>query len=356
MNQLSRTRMHWDRPRLVVICAVLFSVLIMESVRADEVVLVPGAGTRAPGGRVRGRITTESPESVRVDNQTIPLEEIEEIRYTTPGAEYTQAVSRSNSPDGVERTIELFEEAAEKAQNPLVRQDAQYRRAEVLRRQAQRDPEYRPKALEAFRSIVRELPQSRHVGPSLRQLALMEIEAQEFDEAEATLNEFGKLGWASNEAAILQARLMAKRGQSEAALEALDGLLNRLPDNSSSALLATLAKSEALVGLGKFDEAEQLAEDLIETSDPEDAQTLAPAYNTLGDCLRAAGKPQEALFAYLHTDIFYSDSGEEHARALASIAQLWQVLNRSDRAAEVVDRLRNEHPNSNYLGAVGTAP
>ena len=91
---------------------------------------------------------------------------------------------------------------------------------------------------------------------------------------------------------------------------------------------------------------------MIDGADPEDAETLAPAYNTLGDCLRAAGNPRDALFAYLHTDILYPSQADEHARALAAIAQLWRVLNRGDRSSAVIERLKAEYPNSPYLAAV----
>ncbi len=76
---------------------------------------------------------------------------------------------------------------------------------------------------------------------------------------------------------------------------------------------------------------------MIKAAPAEDAATQAAAHNTLGDCLRAAGRPKEALYAYLHTDILFSKEKDEHAKALAQIAQLWRdpQLNRPDRAEEV---------------------
>ena len=53
-----------------------------------------------------------------------------------------------------------------------------------------------------------------------------------------------------------------------------------------------LAKSESLVGLKKFTEAETLVREVILGSPAEDAEAQAPAYNTLGDCLRTAINPR----------------------------------------------------------------
>ena len=87
-------------------------------------------------------------------------------------------------------------------------------------------------------------------------------------------------------------------------------------------------------------------------------QTQSAAYNTLGDCLRAAGKPKEALDAYLHTDILYARDKEQHPRALAHISQLWRTLKRDDRADEVWQQLKKDYPNSKWLSAArsSTAP
>ena len=55
---------------------------------------------------------------------------------------------------------------------------------------------------------------------------------------------------------------------------------------------------------------------MIQAAPAEDVPAQAAAYNTLGDCLRAANRPKDALLAYLHTDLLYSKDKEEHPRAL----------------------------------------
>ena len=86
--------------------------------------------------------------------------------------------------------------------------------------------------------------------------------------------------------------------------------------------------------------------EVIQGNPPEDAAAQAPAYNTLGDCLRAANRPKDALFAYLHTDLLYSKDKEEHPRALHQIAELYRQLKQDGRADEFAQRLKQEYPRS----------
>ena len=114
---------------------------------------------------------------------------------------------------------------------------------------------------------------------------------------------------------------------------------------------ARLAKAEALASQKKYDDAEKLAREAIAAAGTEDAEAQAAAYNTLGDTLRAAGKPKDALLAYLHTDLLYAKDRDEHARALSQIAALWRELKRDDRADEALDRLKHEYPASPWLAS-----
>jgi tetratricopeptide (TPR) repeat protein len=334
--------------------AALVALAMAGPVFGDEVVLVPGSTEAASGGRIRGKIDRETPEVVRIDGRDVALDQVAEVSYDNTGVSYSQARLQENNGD-LPRAAELYQKAAGEASNPLVVQDARFRRAAVLARIAQGNSSRQDEAIEALRSITTELSSSRHVGPSLELLARLQLQAEEFDAANATLGNLAKLGWAADRAAVLRSRVMVERGQSEQALRDLDTLIGRLPEGAEARRRASLARAEALAELKRFDEATQAAQAVIEAAGPEDAETLAPAYNTLGDCLRAAGKPRDALFAYLKTDILYPGPADEHARALASIAQLWRVLNQNERANRVVERLQEEYPGSPYLSSA-TAP
>ena len=53
---------------------------------------------------------------------------------------------------------------------------------------------------------------------------------------------------------------------------------------------------------------------------------MASAYNTLGDCLRAAGRPKDALIAYLHTDVLFAKDKEQHPRAPETLPHSVEML------------------------------
>jgi tetratricopeptide (TPR) repeat protein len=150
---------------------------------------------------------------------------------------------------------------------------------------------------------------------------------------------------------VLEARVQAKAGDHDAAISALDAILAAAPKGSAQAREATLAKAESLAATKKFAEAEAAVQEVIAESDPEDDAIQAEAHNTLGDCLRAAGRPKDALIAYLKTDVLYDGARDQHARALAQIAALWTELKQDARASEVRARLKQLYPQSPYAKA-----
>ena len=110
-----------------------------------------------------------------------------------------------------------------------------------------------------------------------------------------------------------------------------------------------MAKAESLAALSKFDDAEKLAREVIKNASAEDSAAQAVAWNTLGDCLREANKPKEALLAYLRTDLLYGDDKEQHARALSEIVRLFRRLKQDDRADEIYARLKQDFPASPWF-------
>ena len=116
-------------------------------------------------------------------------------------------------------------------------------------------------------------------------------------------------------AAVLRTKLLARQNKHKEAIVELDKLIAGSPKGSERLRAAQLAKAESLAAMKDYTKAETLLREVIQATPPEDAAGQAPAYNTLGDCLRAANRPKDALLAYLHTDLLYSKDKEEHPRA-----------------------------------------
>lgn len=318
---------------------------------ADEVRLVPGSSIQAAGDRLRGSIDRETPNEVVIGGKSVPIDQIESVEYDGAPVSLSQARLQEANGDPA-RAMELYQKAATEAGNkPLIAQAARFGRARVAARQALADPARRPAAIRDLEGLSAGLATTRHHGPLLELLADLYEATDQVEKADQALEKLGQLGWAADRATIRRATLQARRGEPEAALQTIDRLIAGQPEGSPGRARALLGRAEALAALKRYDEAEGAVRELIAATGPEDAAALATAYNTLGSCLRAAGRGRDALFAYLHTDILYPGSAEEHAEALAQIAALWAELERSDRSAEAVERLKREYPNSPQAAA-----
>ena len=326
---------------------------------ADDVNLVPGTTFKqAIGGRVKGQVQSESPSEVVVilgtNNTSVPTDQIQSIRYDGQSASFPLAEAREASGQLAE-AAELFKKAAtDSAGKPFAAQAAQFREAEVLTELAMVEPDRVKEAKDKLNRFLTAYPASRHLASARACQARLLLHAGDFAGAEAAIADLAKLPRGAERAAVLRTRALGKQGKHAEAITQLDKLIAGAPKGSERQRAAQLAKAENLAAMKQFKEAESLLHEVILGNPPEDAAAQAPAYNTLGDCLRAANRPTEALFAYLHTDLLYSKSKEEHPRALHHIVELYHLLKQDGHADEVAQRLKQEYPRSPWTSARST--
>ncbi|MBX6313681.1 MAG: tetratricopeptide repeat protein [Isosphaeraceae bacterium] len=322
---------------------------------ADEVVLIPNATLKIPGGRVRGTIKSESPTEVVIQPttgapMTIPVDQIEAITYE--GEPATMALARTRAENSPAEAADLFKKAAtEAAGKPYIVQAALFGQAEAIAQLALAAPNRLNEAIALLETFHKTYPVARQKAQVLELLARLSLLKDDPNAADRYLAELEKIAWAKDRAVILRADVLAARGQYEEAISRLDKIIADSKDNADQARRAKLAKAKALAGQKKFEDAEKTVREVIQDAPPEAAEIQAVAYNTLGDCLRAAGRPKDALFAYLKTDLLFDKDKEQHARAMAEIIQLWRLLKRDDRADEYQERLRQLYPQSPFSSA-----
>jgi tetratricopeptide (TPR) repeat protein len=322
-------------------------------IRGDEVLLIPGTTFKqAIGGKVLGQVQSESPTEVVVKlgvNETkVPTDQISSIRYDSQTATFQLAAARESGGQLAE-AAELFKKAAtETAGRPFPQQTALFREAEILSDLALIEPDRTKEAKEKLNQFLRSYPGSRHIAAAREAMARLQLHTDDFPGAEASVSELAKLPKAADRAAVLRTKILARQGKHTEAISELDRLISTAPKGSQRQRGAILAKAESLAGLKKYQEAETLVRQVIQENPAEDAAVQAPAYNTLGDCLRAANRPKEALIAYLHTDLLYSKDKEEHPRALHEIEALFRQLKQDSRADEFAQRLKQEYPRSTW--------
>lgn len=321
---------------------------------ADEVILIPNATFKVPGGRVRGNIEAETPNVVKIQpgagaSQEIPIDQIDSISYAGQPAMFQLAETSETQGNLVEAIDRYKKVAAEASGLPLAAQAAQFGAARALANLATASPNRTDEALKALDAFLKAHPKTRHQGPALQLIARLALQKGDTARADSALNELASIPWAADRAAVLKTRVLAKKGENEAAVKQLDAIIAAAPKGSEKAVEAQLTRAECLVALKKFSDAESSVRSVIKDLPPENAVLQAHASNTLGDCLRAAGRPKDALKAYLRTDILFDKDKEEHARAMSQIAQVWRELKRDDRADEVIERLKQQYPQSPWL-------
>ncbi len=108
-------------------------------------------------------------------------------------------------------------------------------------------------------------------------------------------------------------------------------------------LAATLGKARCQAAAGKHEEAVAMIRDVIAKGDPEQVEIMAETYNALGLAHRQAGRSKDAILAFLHVDLLYFGSATEHIAALRNLVQLWNEVQKPERADEAAEILKNRY-------------
>ncbi len=325
---------------------------------ADTIYVVPDTKVKnVIGGAVRGSIQGETTDAIQVRVGTtlvnVPTADVASVTYDGQPASFGLAETRENAGQLAEAAEQYKKAAADAANRPFLAQAAQFGQARVVAELAFSDASRRAEAVSLLTAFTRKYPNSRHTVAALEVQAKLQLQAGSVAELEQTLSQIAATPRGADRAAVLRVKIFTRQGEHEKALAALEPLITSAPEGSVKKRDALLAKAESLVAVKKYTEAETTLRGVIKAAGAEDAATQAVAYNTLGDCLRAANKPKDALYAYLHTDLLYSKDKEQHQKALARLSQVWKDLNNAERSVETMERLKQEYPKSQYLTNAG---
>jgi tetratricopeptide (TPR) repeat protein len=334
--------------------AIAMTVAVSRAAADDLVTLIAGTTVKqAIGRQVRGQIESETSSEVVVQlggtTIKVPADQVVTIRYDKQSPSFAMAESRE-AAGLLSEAAELFRTAAADANaEPLAIRAAQFREAEVLTDLALIEPEHAKEAKDKLTKFIRLYAHSRQIASAQECVARLQLNSGDFAGAASTIAALAKIPNFGDRASVLRTKLLTKQRKNAEAIAELDRLIAAYPKASPQRRAAVLAKAENLAGLKKYKEAEALVREAITDSPAEDATAQAAAYNTLGDCFRAANRPKDALLAYLHTDLLYAKNKEEHPRALYQIQALFRELKQDGRADEFAQRLKQEYPRSPWL-------
>ncbi|APW60789.1 tetratricopeptide repeat protein [Paludisphaera borealis] len=352
MTPLRRSRIALRLARRALLCCAALAAA--SAARADVVTLIAGTTFKqGQGGAVRGTVQSESPAEVVVmvgaTTINVPTDQIARIEYSGQPASLQLGETRESSGQYDDAVVQFKKAATEAAGKPFIIETALVNEAEALAEIALVEPDRMKEAKDRFAAFIQAHPTSRHIAAAREGLARLQLHTEDYKGAEATVAELAKLPKSSERATVLKARLLARRGDHAGAIAELDKLIATLPDKSQRQREARLAKAQSLVGDKKFKDAEALVRQVIAAAPAEDVAAESAAYNTLGDCLRAANRPRDAVLAYLHTDLLYAKDKQEHPRALFQLERLFRQLGNTPRAEEYAQRLKQEYPRSSWL-------
>ncbi|MFN9912188.1 MAG: hypothetical protein ACK53L_06370, partial [Pirellulaceae bacterium] len=83
---------------------------------------------------------------------------------------------------------------------------------------------------------------------------------------------------------------------------------------------------------------------MIADSDATDSELFARIYNALGEAHLAAGQEEEAVLAYLHTDLLFTNDPDSHAESFYHLVKLFgKIDTHSD--AEAKSKLKSTYCN-----------
>jgi tetratricopeptide (TPR) repeat protein len=150
-------------------------------------------------------------------------------------------------------------------------------------------------------------------------------------------------------AGVAIGRALLAQGKNDEAMHAFEKVLateNGGELATAQRVMADLGKAAVLAAAKKNDEAVGIVENVLKKADAADEQVQARAYNVLGTAYRQAGRPQEALLAFLHVELLYSNIPDAHAEALANLADLWEQVHKAERAQRARRTLEERYKNS----------
>lgn len=307
------------------------------------------------GSPVRGEISDSTPTSliVKTDkgDSEVAVQNIRSVTFGKEPPEYDKAkraFDRQKYDDGLLELEKLKPDAAE----GMLAQELDYLRALGNARSALSEGNVTAKnAGAAVNSFLKKYPNSWHYFELTELLGELLVAIGRNDLADA---EYAKL--AASPLPQFQLRGSYNRGQ--ALLLAGDGagaeqslkavLASSLNDETAVRLksLAGCLQAKALLLQGKREEAQVAVMKLIKNEDPKQTELFANAYNILGLCHQQAGENQQAVLAFLHTDLLFSNHAAAHAEALYYLSQLWPRLDKNDRALEARTSLKSLYRNS----------
>ena len=309
------------------------------------------------GSPIRGTIVGISPTAVKIETtgtaRDIETREIQKLSFGDEPADVTNARDQAIAGQFENALASLKKVNLAEIQNAAIKQEVGYYSAFCNAKLAMTAGGDKAAAIAELKAFIGQNRTTFHFFEGVQLLGDLNFADAKYADAATFYGLLGQAEWPEYKmrAAVQQARAQSAEGKYPEALAAYDQILAsglNTPEAAVQKMHATVGRAVCLAATGKHEEGITIIEDLIAKNDPSDASLFGRAYNALGACYEKAGKPQDALMAYLHTDILFFKDSESHAEALYRLSKLWAAVNKSDRAVEARSTLQSRYPGSRW--------
>ena len=335
------------------LCGVLSAVLACANVLAedDQIYMKRGSGIN---GTIIGTTNTQVGIEVNGKNQAVNVNEIRLVAFGDEPQELRQGRARAESGKYDSALSDLSRVNAAGIERDVVKRDLQFYLALCEGKIALSIGGDKSKASSAMLNFVKAAPKSHHFFAAARMLGDLAVGQGDYDNAVKFYGTIAsKAPWTEYKmsASLAEARALVAQSKFAEAQKKFNGVAKQpsdTPESKRQVLMAQVGHARCLAETASAEEGLSVIEKIIAENEPLDAELFGRVYNAQGDCLQKAGKPKDALIAYLHVDVLFYSEPEIHAESLFHLSKLWEVAKKPDRAAAAKTLLERRYSGSTW--------
>ena len=331
--------------------ASITTVVFMPQLTLAQGDLVQLAGKAPLSGTIKKMSATEIVLTVNNRDRSIPVNELANVSFRDEPDELRMARRDIGSRKYNTALDKLGKIDRATLRRLYVRQDVEFYSALAAAHKAlagAADPKLVVRQMVKFRKAA---PENYHFYESVDVLGQLAMTMGEYKHAQSFFGELARAPWNDYKirANLLEAQALQRQEKYAEALRKFERVENSNvtgPVADRQKTLAQIGMAICLAETGKPAEGIVLADSIIDDAAPNDTELNAKAFNALGNCYLKENKAKDALLAFLHTDILYPAQQDAHAEALFHLTNLWDQIDRKDRALNTRSILKARYANS----------